>query len=728
MSAVGRGGTGTAALLLACIVAACGGGGGGPGAAPDPGPADLLSADVETLDGADADARDGTLLDLPTDLPDPGDETTAGDANGDESIAADPIPGDVDPETLPLSPVDTTPPVQLPDGVSLRVATLNVYGFHFATPEEIGAWLGGQDADLAMLEEIGADTAARVATAAGFPYLFAGGGDEALLSKTPLDGPAEVPLVDGRGLIHATTVVEDVTFSVYAAHISWHVEGNLQARQIAREVMAADPLPHLVLAGDFNDEHYSTQNNYLDEVLTDAATSMGWYPGQHITWPSTGFDETEGAQTIDLVFFRKALPAIVKGLAVLNLSPVLSDHKPVVADLLYPREDLPFASDPLAAGRDPFAAFPPAGTRTPNLLVNPGAEDGLSGWDVGGGAQAAATCQQLAPRTGTALFKGFDTQPDPGVPWSWATQVVDLSSRAAPIDAGRGRLYASAWLATGYRTVEKDGEVSNLLTTYSDGEVIVETLDATGVALSRTVSGRRDTLAWHPFAAVVDVPPGARAARVTWMSHYKSQGGDADTAAVDDLYLGFEEVATAHRVLGGTLVPGGGKPGDPPALAIPAGWAAMPDGQPVGPWGITLFPPYCASGKACFIANPGVDPDTEPVVGPAALTRTVDLAPWAADVDAGRLAIRWAASLRTFSALASVHLALVVLDADGSPWATFESPPLQAAEWTRVVQLTRMPPNARKVRIEVRTPLDRADDTVFADEVSLVPERVPASE
>ena len=536
---------------------------------------------VETLDGADADARDGTLLDLPTDLPDPGDETTAGDANGDESIAADPIPGDVDPETLPLSPVDTTPPVQLPDGVSLRVATLNVYGFHFATPEEIGAWLGGQDADLAMLEEIGADTAARVATAAGFPYLFAGGGDEALLSKTPLDGPAEVPLVDGRGLIHATTVVEDVTFSVYAAHISWHVEGNLQARQIAREVMAADPLPHLVLAGDFNDEHYSTQNNYLDEVLTDAATSMGWYPGQHITWPSTGFDETEGAQTIDLVFFRKALPAIVKGLAVLNLSPVLSDHKPVVADLLYPREDLPFASDPLAAGRDPFAAFPPAGTRTPNLLVNPGAEDGLSGWDVGGGAQAAATCQQLAPRTGTALFKGFDTQPDPGVPWSWATQVVDLSSRAAPIDAGRGRLYASAWLATGYRTVEKDGEVSNLLTTYSDGEVIVETLDATGVALSRTVSGRRDTLAWHPFAAVVDVPPGARAARVTWMSHYKSQGGDADTAAVDDLYLGFEEVATAHRVLGGTLVPGGGKPGDPRR------WRSRPAGprcRTASPW------------------------------------------------------------------------------------------------------------------------------------------------
>jgi hypothetical protein len=303
---------------------------------------------------------------------------------------------------------------------------------------------------------------------------------------------------------------------------------------------------------------------------------------------------------------------------------------------------------------------------------------------------------------------------------------VDLSPRAAVIDAGHGRLYAAAFLASGYRTLERNGEVSNLLTTYPDGEVIVETLDGSGIALSRTVSGRRDTLAWHPFAAVVEVPPGARSARVTWMAHYKSQGGDANAAAFDDLYLGFEERPAAHDVLGGTLVPGGGKPGDPQPLALAPGWAAMADGQPVGPWGISMFPPYCASGKACYVANPRVDPDGEPAVGPAALSRTIDLAPFAADVDAGRLALRWGASLRTFAALTSVRLALVVLDADGTPWATFESPPLQAAEWTRVVQFTRMPPNARTVRLEVRAALDRDDDTVFADEITLVPRRVPA--
>jgi endonuclease/exonuclease/phosphatase family metal-dependent hydrolase len=700
MDGTWRGGTGIATLALAILLTACAGG----------------------TNGSDVA---GTDADVPADLPLPDvPETQAPDA----PLAPDPIPGDVDPEALVLPPDNPVPPVQLPEGVDLRVVTLNVYGFHYATPEAIGAFLGGLDVDVAMLEEIGADTAAQVATAANLPYVAAGSVGTAILSKTPLDDAAEVPLVEGRGLLHATTVVEGVTFSVYAAHISWHVEGNLQAKQIANEVLAADPLLHLVMAGDFNDEHYSTQIDYLDTVLTDAATAVGWYPGQHITWPSTGFDETEGAQTIDLVFFRKALPAIVTGLSALNLAPVLSDHKPVVADLLFPRDDTPFASDPLAAARAPFAAFPPAETRPLNLLVNPGAEDGLNGWEVGGGARAGATCLHLAPRNGSNLFRGFDAPIDPEVPWSWLSQVVDLATHTAAIDAGRGRLYAAAFLASGYRTLDRNGEVSNLLTTYSDGEVIVETLDASGVALSRTASGRRDTLAWHPFAAVVEVPPGARAARVTWLAHYKSQGGDANSAAVDDLYLGFEQRTTPQDVVGGTLVPGGGKPGEPAPFTVAPGWAAMDDGQPVGPWGISLFPPYCASGKACFIANARVDPDAEPVAGPAALSRTVDLTPWAADVDAGRLALRWAASLRTFGALTSVRLALVVLDADGSPWATFESPPLQAAEWTRVVQRTRMPPNARTVRLEVRAPLDREDDTVFADEISLVPLRLPAPE
>jgi hypothetical protein len=516
-----------------------------------------------------------------------------------------------------------------------------------------------------------------------------------------------------------------VTFSVYAAHIAWDIDGNLQARQIAREVVAADPLAHLVMAGDFNDEHYSTQNDYLDETLIDAATQMGWYPGQHISWPSTGFDETEGAQTIDLVFSRRSLPAIATAVEVMNLSPVLSDHKPVVADLLYPRGDQPFAVDPLAAGRDTFRFFPAQADLPANLLVNPGAEDGQSGWVFGGGAKVMESRLHLSPRTGDWLFTGYDAPTDPEAPWSWGTQTVDLSGQAEPIDAGRGRLYASAWMASGSEIVEQDGEVSNLLMTYSDGEVIVETMDVTGALSSRTVSGRRDTLKWHPFAAVVDVPPGTRQARVTFLAHHKSQGGNQNGAAFDDLYLGFQAQEAVNRVAGPNLVPEGGcEPGDPAGLEVGPGWAAIRDYLPIGPWGVTMYPPTCAAGRGCYVANPRVDPEAEPVTGPSTLAREVDLTPFAADVDAGNLALRSVAWIRTMNALTTVRLALVVLDSDGTPWATFQSAPLHAAEWTKVELRTRMPPNARRVRLEVRAPLDREDDTIFADELALVPELI----
>jgi hypothetical protein len=146
----------------------------------------------------------------------------------------------------------------------------------------------------------------------------------------------------------------------------------------------------------------------------------------------------------------------------------------------------------------------------------------------------------------------------------------------------------------------------------------------------------------------------------------------------------------------------------------------------VGPWGIALFPPCCASGKGCFMAHPRVDPESEPAPGPAALSWDVDLSGRAAEVDAGRLALAASARLRSFNGLAAARLALVVLDADGTPWATFESPDVRDAEWTPARLLTRLPPHARHVRLEVRAALDREDDTAFADEVHLLPLAVPA--
>ncbi len=117
---------------------------------------------------------------------------------------------------------------------------------------------------------------------------------------------------------------------------------------------------------------------------------------------------------------------------VLNLDPVLSDHKPVKAELLYPPADQPFVEDPYAPLRDPRAAWPDP--PPDNLLTNPGAEHVLNGWQVEGDGQAVAERNNQTPRTGAGMFTGFSERPADDVRWSSGAQPIDLSGWAAAID------------------------------------------------------------------------------------------------------------------------------------------------------------------------------------------------------------------------------------------------------------------------------------------------------
>jgi endonuclease/exonuclease/phosphatase family metal-dependent hydrolase len=181
--------------------------------------------------------------------------------------------------------------------------TYNLYGGNYATAEAIGAFLATQDLDLVGLQECPADYLAPIAAAAGFEHM--GGAGVALLSRTPLIGLETVALRSGRSFVHATTEIAGVAFSVYVAHLGWNLDGDRQCREFVDEHLAADPLPHLLLVGDFNDEHLSSQIAILEELVADAATAAGCYPGQRISWPATRFDDTEGSQLIDLIFFRR---------------------------------------------------------------------------------------------------------------------------------------------------------------------------------------------------------------------------------------------------------------------------------------------------------------------------------------------------------------------------------------------------------------------------------------
>ena len=678
-----------------------------PGTDAETGPLDLAVADETTVEETTSELPGPEVLDAPPDL----------------APRPDAIGADADPDALPLSPLDPAPDVTIPGGVTLRVGTMNVYSAQRGTPEAIGVALAALQLDVVGLEECAAALGAQIAAAAGYEYVVGDG--DMLLSHTPLDSFRVVSLDAERSVGNALTVIEGVTFSVYVAHISWQVAGVKDAQTIVDDVVAKDPVPHFVMLGDFNDEHYSPQNTVMEQVLTDAATAMGWHPEQRISWPSDGFDETEGSQLIDLIWFRKAFPAIVLSADVINLSPTLSDHKPAIAELRFPKDPAtPFGADPFAASRDAFAALPSPADRPPNLLVNPGAESGLDGWTVGGGAMAVASRDHQVPRTGAAFFTGYPVQTDPAAPWSWGAQDVDVSAHAAAIDEGRGVAYASAWVATGYQVEEKDGLVADIPKGYDDGELIVESLDVAHAVLDRVASGRRDPLKYDPWAAAVDLPPGTRSVRLTWMSHNKTLNGMSNDVAFDDLYLGVGEQATPHRALAGNrLANAGGEAGGLSGWTADPAWVAQPDLQAWGPWGLDLFPPWAWSGRGGFYA--GTDAvNGGPAPGNVTLAQAVDLGPWGAAIDAGTVDVRWGGHVRTYHARVGARIELEVLDADGTTWHVFASDEIRAAEWTEVRGRTRIPAGASGVRLVVRAMLDRADDGVFADELYVVPERL----
>jgi maltose 6'-phosphate phosphatase len=611
---------------------------------------------------------------------------------------------------LPPHPPPTRP--ALPEGLRVRAGTYNVHGGGDGTPAEIGAALAALELDLVGLEECPDDVARQVAEAAGLEHHAVIEG-RALLSRGPISAPTHHPLQAGRAVLRADVALGGRTFSVYVAHIGWNAEGDLQARELVDTLLAPDPNPYLVMVGDFNDEHLSSQNRILESVVVDAMATAGLFPGR-LSWPATGFDGSEGSQLIDLVFFAPALRPLVLDADVVNLVPPLSDHKPAWAELLFPADGVAFAEDPLAPGRAPRRALPPEAERPANRLQNPGAEAELTGWTPRGGFTAAAERDHQTPRSGARLFTGFPRPQDD--PSAWATQAVDLTADADAIDAGLLDLGVEGWMATGFAVRTASGAVSNAARPYDDAELLVRLLDAQGGLTQEVSSGRRDTLGWFPWAARIPVPPGTRRAEVVLYAHHRSTGGVSDDAVFDDLYLGLLPRDAPHPGLGPERVVNGG------AEAGLMGWSA--DGFAAAPdqtaLGFMVYPPWTASGGHHFVSHLG--DAAEPVE--ATMTQPLDLAPWREAQEAGALALRWGGRLRTLAAVASVQVELTILDADGAPFATLTTEAVQAAEWCAVEALTRIPRGASGARLTVRATRPAPGAAAFVDALYARPERV----
>ena len=622
---------------------------------------------------------------------------------------------------------DEEPLPELPDGIPLRVASYNVYGGNYASVDEIAAFLGTLELDMLGLQECPGDFVAPLAEAIGLPYTVGGSG-VVLFSRRPLTDTAEIGLPNGREMMHGVAEIEGVPFSLYAAHISWDAAGDVQTRTMVDDYFTTDPHAHLVLVGDFNDEHFSTQITLLEERLADAFTDFGWYPGERVSWPSTEFGGTEGAQLIDLIFYRKTLRPLVLDAEVFDLSPVLSDHKPTFAELLYPRDaETPFVSDPFAAARDPWRDFPAEDARPTNLLTNPGAEDGLAGWTALGDAMTAAERATQLPRSGEAFFTGPPERTTGAGRRVGASQTVALDD-VEGIDEGRGILYASGQMRVGYRVEEADGVASNILGPNNHTEILVEVLDAGGAVLLRRSSGQRDTYAYHPYVERIPLPPGARAARLTWLGHQHAWYLGGCDVAFDDLYLGVEIEDEPGALLSGNLLANpGAEAGDLTGWEDidASGWWALAD---LEVHGLMELPPLSYAGAGLFFGG-GVLNFQPGRAGESVLAQSLDLAPFREAQQAGELALRWGGWLRTWKAQSELSLSLEIRDGDGGLWGRIEAEPVAAAAWTERELLTRIPPNASAVRFVLSAEVEDATTGVFADELFVLPERVapPAS-
>ncbi len=644
----------------------------------------------------------------------------------------------------------------------LRVASYNVHQGADATVGAVAHFIAGLGADVVSLHEVPTQAYRdRVAADAGFEHATAIDRGKTLLSRFPIETEEVVDLVSNRGLIRIAVRVDGVPVTIWGVHISWDATGDRQARQIVDEVVPAQSDPRQVFVGDFNDEHFSTQNAILESALVDAWSDLGVRPGDRTTWPATGWAGSEGQQLIDLVMIAPGSGIEVLRGEIPHLAPVLSDHRPIVFDLLlsdpivvspprlrgapdavaatvvevrFDREaDVDTAADAAlyriervgadgaavetlavlgaavdrhrrrvrleTAPHEPNAAYRivVAGVRAragdvgmpettasyaylPNLLVNPGAEDGEVGWQMADGMTSRDALREVVPYRGGRFFAG-----GANATASRAVQTVSLVEHADAIDAERASLVVGAWLVSAYLTFP-GGE--SRAEPYDDAEMRVAVLDAAGETLIEVSSGKFDTLYWYPWREVVPLPPGSRGARVTLAGDRKlTLGGPQVDVGLDDVFMRLSigaEGDVPHAYHTGNLLENGGAEDDDTAP-----WDV--DGAIRRAANYQLLAGHrmvTHSGDGLFLALPRR--------GGSRMSQTVELP----RSRTGEY-VRWGGALRSFASRLIAGLRTEVLDANGRVLSAAFTGSRRETQWERFGGFLPLDVDAAFVRVTI---------------------------
>ena len=240
--------------------------------------------------------------------------------------------------------------------VRVRVAAYNVEFGENATPEQIGEMFKPYNLGMIGFNEVpDGDWTARVGNALGMKHSFVGKISSAnhkdkyksILSRTPFEVTAEHELsVERRrswnpaSVVRTVTKIDGVAIAFYSLHICRSTDSHDtgHAYRLAQDVLPKEKTDRVIVVGDFN--------NNMGDVAMNILETSGFRP----TWKDLKIDvskeftynalkpEQPNLGVIDHIFYNTGSRASTKEGGIIELKNPLSDHKPVWAEIAFPKD------------------------------------------------------------------------------------------------------------------------------------------------------------------------------------------------------------------------------------------------------------------------------------------------------------------------------------------------------------------------------------------------------
>ena len=235
------------------------------------------------------------------------------------------------------------------DAVTLRVAAYNVEFSKSATAEQIGEMFKPFNLDVIGFNEApDGDWTKRVGKVLGMGHSYVGKISSAnhkdkyktILSRFPLEETGEISL-KGVGWNPASAVKAvirkgGIPITFYSLHICGSKRDKGHAHFLATEVLPKEKSKRVIVAGDFNNRVGDDSLNFVEGAgMRPTWKDLKIEISQNFSYNALAPEKKVGV--IDHIFYKVSSGARATDGGIIELKKPLSDHKPVWAELVFPR-------------------------------------------------------------------------------------------------------------------------------------------------------------------------------------------------------------------------------------------------------------------------------------------------------------------------------------------------------------------------------------------------------